>query len=107
MKLYAMLGKEVAGVELNVAALKLLADKKIPAAADSRDLPERKWEVVMSWHFLEHFPDPDSIIRQQCELSSRAILAHVPTNHLEYPNKDHLWHFQENHLIQIFKKYCI
>jgi 2-polyprenyl-3-methyl-5-hydroxy-6-metoxy-1,4-benzoquinol methylase len=96
------MGKSVMGVEINPHAREFMARRVIPSVPALSDLrAEDDWEVVMSWHFLEHIHDPRGAIAEMFDVASRAVMTHVPTNHGEYQNPDHLWHFQVEHIRRI------
>ncbi|MDP8247449.1 MAG: methyltransferase domain-containing protein [Candidatus Tritonobacter lacicola] len=72
-------------------------------------LPKHRedFDLVHSWHLIEHLPDPFSVeLPAMLELlrPGGALLAHVPCGGVDEDNPDHLWIFTPEALIHTWKR---
>ena len=97
-------GMEVMGCEMNraVAAegMKALGIDILTAPFETIEFPSKTFDLVMSFHTLEHLRDPFSVIAKVAGIlrSNGAILLEVPCGEEEYENTDHLHFFSETSL---------
>jgi SAM-dependent methyltransferase len=97
-------GFEVAGCEMNreVAAQgqKNLGVKILTEPFEETALTPQSFDLVMSFHTLEHMRHPLDVLAKAAEIlrPDGAILIEVPCGEEEYENTDHLHFFSENSL---------
>lgn len=108
----------VSGVEPNSKARSLASKKGIELSASLENFENERFDVITLWHVLEHLPDLENKIEKFYSLlqSDGVILIAVP-NFKSYDAKyykkywaaydvpRHLWHFSEEGIKRIFKKY--
>jgi SAM-dependent methyltransferase len=103
------LGHEVLGCEMNPA----IADKgRTQLGVDIRaamfedlDLPWHSYDVVMSFHTIEHVKSPRGIFERAAKLlkPDGCILVEVPCGAEEYNNTDHLHFFCKESLTRLIR----
>jgi 2-polyprenyl-3-methyl-5-hydroxy-6-metoxy-1,4-benzoquinol methylase len=104
-------GMEVMGCEMNraVAAegMKALGIDILTASFESLELPATNFDLVMSFHTLEHLRTPPSVVAKVAGIlrSDGVILLEVPCGAEEYDNTDHLHFFSDTSLRTLLEKF--
>ena len=86
----AGLGKYVEAVDVNVSTLEHLRRQGIPGAMTPLELDRARFDVALSYHYLEHIRNPLLELRFQFAIADRVLL-HVPIGLEEIGNPDHNW----------------
>ncbi len=70
-------------------------------------LPRNHFDVVASFHTIEHIPGLDDTFAKVCEVlnAEGSLLVEVPTGPEEYSNTDHVHFFSENSLRRLMERY--
>jgi SAM-dependent methyltransferase len=78
-------------------------------AFEKLELPQNHFDLVMSFHTLEHMRFPVEIFAKAAQIlrPDGAILIEVPCGEEEYENTDHLHFFSESSLRLLLKKFFI
>lgn len=106
-------GMEATGCEVNrpVAAegMKALGVDIITAPFEEIELPAKHFDLVMSFHTLEHLRDPAGVLDKVVTILrlDGAVLLEVPCGKEEYENTDHLHFFSETSLRTLLNKFFI
>jgi 2-polyprenyl-3-methyl-5-hydroxy-6-metoxy-1,4-benzoquinol methylase len=106
-------GMEATGCEVNraVAAegMKALGVDIITAPFEEIEFPAKNFDLVMSFHTLEHLRDPRSVLAKVANIlrPDGAFLLEVPCGEEEYENTDHLHFFSETSLRTLLNKLFI
>lgn len=106
-------GLEVLGCEMNrvVAAegIKTLGVNILTAPFETIELPAKNFDLVISFHTLEHLRDPARIVAKVAHIlrPDGALLLEVPCGEEEYENTDHLHFFSETSLRALLNKFFV
>jgi SAM-dependent methyltransferase/tetratricopeptide (TPR) repeat protein len=106
-------GIEVRGCEMNRAVaeegMKRLGVDILTTPFENIDLPENNFDLVMSFHTLEHLRYPVNVLAKVAKIlhSDGAILLEVPCGEEEYENTDHLHFFSENSLRRLLDRFFV
>jgi len=104
-------GMEVMGCEMNLAVaaegVKALGVEIITAPFEKIELPAKNFDLVMSFHTLEHLRDPASVLAKVATIlrPDGALLLEVPCGEEEYENTDHLHFFSDLSLRTLLNKF--
>ena len=115
MLLHALERKGIAasGCEMNRAVaqegMRHLGVEILSDPFENLDLPQKHFDLVMSFHTLEHMRFPIEIFAKVAAIlrSDGAILIEVPSGEEEYENTDHLHFFCEKSLRLLLDKFFI
>jgi SAM-dependent methyltransferase/tetratricopeptide (TPR) repeat protein len=106
-------GLEVTGCEMNRAVaekgMKKLGVDIHTMPFECVDLPAKSFDLVMSFHTLEHMKFPAEVIRKVADIlcPDGAILLEVPYGKVEYENTDHLHFFSETSLRLLLSRFFV
>jgi tetratricopeptide (TPR) repeat protein/SAM-dependent methyltransferase len=104
-------GMEVMGCEMNRAVategMKALGIDILTAPFETIELPANNFDLVMSFHTLEHLRDPGSVLARVANIlrPDGAVLLEVPCGEEEYENTDHLHFFSDTSLATLLNKF--
>jgi rubredoxin len=115
MLLYALGKKGIAasGCEMNRAVaqegMRHLGVQILTDPFENLELPQSHFDLVMSFHTLEHMRFPAEIFAKAATIlrPDGAILIEVPCGEEEYENTDHLHFFCENSLRILLNKFFV
>jgi SAM-dependent methyltransferase len=109
---------KISGIEPNAGARKLALEKGIKLQPDLSSFKGNSFNVISMWHVLEHVPDLDFQLNQLYRLlePNGIVVIAVPNfksfdakyykeNWAAYDVPRHLWHFSQNGISELFKKY--
>jgi hypothetical protein len=82
--------KYVEAVDVNLSTLRQLRSEGIPAAMTPLELDRARFDVALSYHYLEHTRNPLLEILHQFSIADR-VLVHIPIGLEELGNADHNW----------------
>jgi SAM-dependent methyltransferase len=106
-------GMEVMGCEMNQAVAaegaKALGVDILTAPFENLELPPKNFDLVMSFHTLEHLRDPASVLAKVANIlrPDGALLLEVPCGEEEYENTDHLHFFSDTSLRTLLNKFFV
>jgi SAM-dependent methyltransferase/tetratricopeptide (TPR) repeat protein len=106
-------GMEVRGCEMNRAVaeegMKRLGVDILTMPFEIIDLPEKNFDLVMSFHTLEHLRDPASVLDKVANIlrPDGMLLLEVPSGAEEYENTDHLHFFSEDSLRMLLDRFFV
>jgi len=68
---------------------------------------EERFNLIMSFHVLEHLVDPDFVLEKICKFAkpNGKIFLHIPTDDVEFDNLDHYHFFSSKSLRHLMSKY--
>ncbi|SKB51113.1 Ubiquinone/menaquinone biosynthesis C-methylase UbiE [Salegentibacter holothuriorum] len=108
----------VEGIEPNAQARKLACEKGIELQQELALFKENSFDVISMWHVLEHVPDLEVQLKELYRLlkpNGVAVIAvpnfksfdaeHYKEFWAAYDVPRHLWHFSQNGITGLFKKY--
>lgn len=104
-------GMEVMGCEMNQAVaaegMKALGINILTSPFETIELPADKFDLVMSFHTVEHLRDPALVLAKVAHILhlDGALLLEVPCGEEEYENTDHLHFFSETSLRTLLNKF--
>jgi 2-polyprenyl-3-methyl-5-hydroxy-6-metoxy-1,4-benzoquinol methylase len=111
-------GWNISGIEPNIKARNLAANKNIQLLNSLDDLNLQKYDVITLWHVLEHIPNlHEHIAKLKLLLKPNGTLIIAVPNFKSYDAKHykgywaafdvprHLHHFSRNSMSRIFSKY--
>ena len=105
------LGHEALGSELNEpvarAGMAALGVKIRTGLFEEIDLPRGYYDVVASFHTIEHIIDLDRTFAKICAIlkPDGAVLVEVPTGPEEYTNRDHVHFFSDASLRRLLERH--
>jgi 2-polyprenyl-3-methyl-5-hydroxy-6-metoxy-1,4-benzoquinol methylase/tetratricopeptide (TPR) repeat protein len=106
-------GMDVMGCEMNQAVaaegMKTLAVDILTSPFEALELPTKAFDLVLSFHTLEHLRDPASVLAKVANIlrPEGALLLEVPCGEEEYGNTDHLHFFCDNSLLLLLNKFFV
>ncbi len=104
-------GHEALGCEMNKptaeAGMKALGVTIKTDLFEDLKLPDAYYDVVMSFHTIEHIPDLDRVFAKIAKIlkPAGAVFVEVPTGPEEYPNPDHVQFFTDESLKRLLERY--
>ncbi len=106
-------GIEASGCEMNVVVAKegirQLGASILTVPFEKIELPPRHFDLVMSFHTLEHMRFPIEVFRKAADIlrEEGAMLVEVPCGEEEYDNTDHLHFFCDKSLRLLLDRFFI
>jgi SAM-dependent methyltransferase len=106
-------GIAVSGCEMNRAVaqegMRQLGVEILTDPFEKLELPQSHFDLVMSFHTLEHMRFPAEILAKAATIlrPDGALLIEVPCGKEEYENTDHLHFFCENSLRLLLNKFFV
>lgn len=107
------LGHEALGSEMNASiaqeGMRQLGVNILTQPFEDLDLPAGEFDIVMSFHTLEHMCAPHDVFKGIHNLlkPEGGVVIEVPTGPEEYGNTDHLQFFEEGSLRQLIDHYFL
>lgn len=104
-------GHETSGSEMNPlvaqGGIDALGVKIYPDLFENIDLPKDHFDIIMSFHTLEHMCSPCDVFERINSLlkPEGGVVIEVPTGPEEYSNTDHVQFFEENSLRLLIDTY--
>ena len=98
------LGKCVEAVDINPATLRQLRALGIPAAMTPLELNRSRFDVALSYHYLEHIRNPLLELSYQFAIADY-VLVHMPTGLEELGNPDHNWRISAEGVCRMVERF--
>jgi len=102
---YQVMGNEIGAVADEASKELGIEISRLPIEEFSKS--GEKFDLIMSFHVLEHLRDPREVMKNLSEMLSPGgfLLMHVPVNDAEYDNTDHYHFFSHESCMKLMEMY--